>query len=66
MYSILIYVMSWTVETPIKNTLYRHFGTRPFAVFGEPYTEVVSGAVTLLIMFGVLLWLYRRKVFIRI
>jgi predicted acyltransferase len=64
--SILIYVMSWTVETPIKNTLYRHFGTRPFAVFGEPYTEVVSGAVTLLIMFGVLLWLYRRKVFIRI
>ena len=64
--SILIYIMSWTVESPIRETLYRHFGRGTFAVFGEPYVEVFSGAVTLLVMFAVLLWLYRRKIFIRI
>lgn len=64
--SILIYVMSWTVERPIRDMLFRHFGETPFAIFGTAYVTQVSGAATLAIMFSVLLWLYRRKVFIRI
>lgn len=64
--SILIYVMSWTVARPIRETLIRHFGDGPFAIFGEDYVTQLSGAATIAIMFYVLLWLYRRKVFIRI
>ena len=64
--SILIYVMSWTVEAPIRSTLFRHFGKQPFAVFGESLVQLTSGAATLAIMFIVLWWLYRRRVFIRI
>jgi heparan-alpha-glucosaminide N-acetyltransferase len=64
--SILIYVMSWTVETPIRNLLLRHFGERPFAIFGEALIPQLTGAATLAIMFYVLLWLYRRRVFIKI
>ncbi len=64
--SILIYVMSWTVETPIREMLLRHFGSAPFAIFGEEFVPQLSGAATLAIMFYVLLWLYRRRVFIKI
>jgi hypothetical protein len=64
--SILIYVMSWTVEAPIRDMLLRHFGERPFAVFGDALVPQLSGAATLAIMFYVLLWLYRRRVFVKI
>jgi len=64
--SILIYVMSWTVASPIREMLFRHFGKSPFAIFGEELIPLVSGAVTLLVMFGVLLWLYQRKLFVKI
>jgi heparan-alpha-glucosaminide N-acetyltransferase len=64
--SILIYVMSWTVEGPIRDMLLRHFGERPFAVFGDALVPQLSGVATLAIMFYVLLWLYRRRVFVKI
>ena len=64
--SILIYVMSWTVGEPIREMLIRHFGERPFSVFGPESEVVVTGACTMLIMFMVLLWLYRKRVFIKL
>lgn len=64
--SILIYVMSWTVEAPIRAMLLRHFGERPFAILGDALVTQLSGVATLAIMFYVLLWLYRRRVFIKI
>ena len=64
--SILIYVMSWTVADPIRDLLLRHFGTAPFAVFGEAFLNPLLGAATMAIMYYVLLWLYRNKVFIKI
>lgn len=64
--SILIYVMSWTVAEPVRELLLRHFGEAPFAIFGEAFVPQLSGAATLLILFGVLLWLYRRKVIVKI
>ena len=64
--SILIYVMSWTVESPIRSMLLRHLGERPFAILGDAFVTQLSGVVTLAIMFYVLLWLYRRRVFIKI
>ncbi|MCR9293231.1 MAG: hypothetical protein NXI32_10960 [bacterium] len=64
--SILIYVMSWTVADPVRDMLFRHFGRETFAVFGESLTRVTSGATTMLVLFYVLWWLYRRRVFIKI
>ncbi len=64
--SILIYVMSWTVAEPIRQMLLRHFGSRPFEVLGEPLVPLTSGAATIAVMYFVLLWLYRRQVFIKI
>ncbi len=64
--SILIYVMSWTVAEPIRDMLYRHLGTRPFAVLGAELVPTLSGAATMLILFSVLLWLYRRNAFLKI
>lgn len=64
--SILIYVMSWTVADPIREILLRHFGSRPFAVFGDALVPLTSGAVTMLAMISVLWWLYRRQVFVKI
>jgi predicted acyltransferase len=64
--SILIYVMSWTVAEPIRQLLFRHFGRQIFDIFGEPLLLLTSGAATIAVMFSVLLWLYRRRVFIKI
>lgn len=64
--SILIYVMSWTVAEPIRDMLIRHFGTRPFAMFGEDLIPFFSGAATIALMVAVLWWLYRKRVFIKI
>ncbi len=64
--SILIYVMSWTLEEPIHELLLRHFGERPFAIFGEAFVPQLLGVTSMAIMFYVLLWLYRRRVFIKI
>ncbi|MEM7312533.1 MAG: hypothetical protein AAF497_05215 [Planctomycetota bacterium] len=64
--SILIYVMSWTVREPIEDLLLRHLGSRPFQIFGEEFEGLLLGTATLLIMFYVLWWLYRRRVFVRI
>lgn len=64
--SIFIYVMSWIAVRPIRQMLYRHLGRGPFEVFGEPLTSSLSGAVVMAILFGMLLWMYRRRVFIKI
>ncbi|TWU56928.1 hypothetical protein Poly51_28460 [Rubripirellula tenax] len=64
--SILIYVMSWTLEEPIHEFLHRHFGEGLFEVFGRSYSGGLIGAATMAIMFAVLLWLYRKRVFIKI
>jgi len=64
--SILIYVLSWTVADPLREMRYRHFGREPFQMLGTEFTTTLSGAAVMLILFYGLLWLYRRKVFIKI
>jgi predicted acyltransferase len=64
--SILIYVMSWTVREPIEDLLVRHLGNEPFKVLGPAFEDLLLGAATLLIMFYVLWWLFRRRVFVKI
>lgn len=64
--SIAIYVMSWTMEHFISSALVRHLGAAPFAVFGPPFEPVLRGIGVLLVFWGILYWMYRRKIFLRI
>jgi heparan-alpha-glucosaminide N-acetyltransferase len=64
--SIAIYVMSWTMEEFISSALVRHLGTAPFAVFGPPFEPVLRGMGVLIVFWLILLWMYRRKIFLRI
>jgi heparan-alpha-glucosaminide N-acetyltransferase len=64
--SIAIYVMSWTVEDFAASALVRHLGTRPFAILGQPFEPVLKGMGVLIVFWLILLWMYRRKIFVRI
>jgi predicted acyltransferase len=64
--SIAIYVMSWTLEHFVSTALVTHFGRAPFLVLGTPFEPVLRGAAVLLVFWGILYWMYRRKIFLRI
>lgn len=64
--SIVAYVMSWTLDVPIKAFLTRHFGEGLFGVAGEAWEPVLLGAAVLLAMWLILLWLFRQRIFVRI
>ena len=42
------------------------WATRPFQVLGEPYEPLLHGAAVLLVLWLILFWMYRRKIFLRI
>ncbi len=64
--SIAIYVMSWTIEQFVTSAILRHIGPAPFAIFGPPFVPVLRGIGVLIVFWGILLWMYRRKIFLRI
>ena len=64
--SIAIYVMSWTIERFISDTLVRHLGTAPFAIAGPPFEPVLRGIGVLIVFWLILYWMWRRKIFLRI
>ena len=64
--SIAVYVMSWTMEEFVRDALVRHLGAGTFAWLGAPFVPVLRGAGVLLVFWSILLWMYRRKIFVRI
>ncbi len=64
--SIAAYVMSWTMEKFVSGALLRHLGSGPFAVLGAPFEPVLRGAAVLMVFWLILLWMYRRRMFLRI
>jgi predicted acyltransferase len=64
--SIVAYCASWLFIDFIRDSLETHLGADAFALFGEPYRGLVQGACVLLIVWLMLLWLYRKRIFIRI
>jgi predicted acyltransferase len=64
--SIAIYVMSWALERFVSESLRIHLGSAPFLLFGPPFEPVLRGAAVLLVFWGILYWMYRRKIFLRI
>jgi predicted acyltransferase len=64
--SIAVYMMSWTMEEFVREALTRHLGHAPFLLLGAPFEPVLEGAAVVLVFWLVLLWMYRRAVFVRI
>jgi predicted acyltransferase len=64
--SIAIYVMSWTMEEFVSSALVRHLGIGTFSVLGQPFMPVLRGAATVIVFWLILLWMYRRRIFVRI
>jgi predicted acyltransferase len=66
MNSIAIYVMSWTMESFFGNAVDRHFGWAITAIAGPTFQPVLHGFIVILLFWLILLWMYRRKIFLRI
>ncbi|MCX6624817.1 MAG: hypothetical protein NTY38_27895 [Acidobacteria bacterium] len=66
MNSIASYVMAGTMEGYFLSALTRHFGHGPFLILGPAFEATLRGAALLAIFWGILYWMYRRKIFLRI
>jgi predicted acyltransferase len=64
--SIASYVMGWTMEEFVSSALVRHLGIGTFSVLGQPFMPVLRGAATVIVFWLILLWMYRRRIFVRI
>lgn len=66
MNSIAIYCLVHLIDRFIIESLYIHFGHKPFQILGPAHEPLLVGSVTLVIFYLILRWMYRRKLFIRI
>lgn len=66
MNSIAIYCLVHLIDRFIIQSFYTHLGHSPFRVFGETFEPLLVGIATLAVFYGILWWMYRRKLFIRI
>ena len=64
--SLAFYVMRHTLDIWFPETLQKHFGTRVFDVFGQELRPVTLGFCTFVAFWLVALWMYRRKIYIRL
>ena len=65
--SIATYVISdGGVRSFIGRSLYIHLGKNYDQLFGNAYSTLVSGGLTLLLVWLILYWMYKKKIFIKI
>lgn len=64
--SIAAYCLVHLTDGFIRSSLLTHLGKAPFLVFGKPFETFLLGTASLLVLWLVLLWMYRRKIFLRI
>ena len=65
--SIAAYVMADAgFRSLIKKSLFIHFGKNFDKILGAPYATLVSGTITLFILWLILNWMYKKKIFIKI
>jgi heparan-alpha-glucosaminide N-acetyltransferase len=64
--SIAAYCMSHLFESFIHRGLTTHFGAGLFRMLGAPYEPLLHGAAVLLVLWLILFWMYRRKIFLKI
>jgi predicted acyltransferase len=66
MNSIAAYCMAHLFEGFFAKNLRTHLGKETFKAFGPEYEPLVQGAAVLLVLWLILYWMYRRKIFLRI
>jgi predicted acyltransferase len=66
MNSIAAYCMAALFEKFIGDSLTIHLREGAFDVLGLPYEPLLHGATVLLVLWLILFWMYRRKLFLRI
>jgi predicted acyltransferase len=66
MNSIAAYCADWLWKGFISDALVRHLGHGPFLIFGSAFEPLLLGTATLLVLWLVLYWMYRRRIFLRI
>lgn len=66
MNSIAMYCMAQLSTSFIKGALKIHLGQGFFEMLGKPYAPILEAAAILVVMWLVCLWMYRRKIFLRI
>ena len=64
--SIVVYVMSWTMEAFVSEALARHLGSGVFRILGTPFEPVLRGAGVLLVFWVILFWMYRKRILVKI
>lgn len=64
--SIVAYCSEWVLVSPARAALDRHFGHRIFEIAGTAYEPLLHGVAVLLVVWLVLYWLFRNRVFVRI
>jgi heparan-alpha-glucosaminide N-acetyltransferase len=64
--SIAAYCIAHLFDHFIASALKTHLGQDTFAIFGTAYEPLLHGASTLSVMWLILFWMYRRKLFLRI
>jgi predicted acyltransferase len=66
MNSIAAYGSEWLAAGFIRDALNRHLGREFFQLLGAPYEPLLRGAAVLLVLWLILYWMYRRKIFLKI
>jgi heparan-alpha-glucosaminide N-acetyltransferase len=66
MNSIAMYFLVHVIDAYIMAALRTHLGRGTFDAFGATFAPVVIGAVTLGMLWLMLWWMYRRKIFVKI
>ena len=66
MNSIAMYVIVHVAEGWMRDALSTHLGRDALQAFGSSYEPIVVGALSLIVFWLMLYWMYRRRIFIRI
>jgi predicted acyltransferase len=66
MNSIAAYCIAHLFEGFILKNLSTHLSSNAFVVFGNAYRPLVHGALALLVMWLILWWMHRQKIYLRI
>lgn len=66
MNSIAAYCMAHLIDGFIINSFRIHLGPDAFKILGDTFAPMLQGAAVLLVLWLLLFWMYRRKLFLRI
>ncbi len=66
MNSIAAYCLTGQLAPYIDKNLATHFGTAPFAILGPELTVTLRRTAVILVLWLILFWMYRRRLFLRV